>query len=127
MVRRTRRVAFQLARSNRSPWFQRPCSTQDTGIWIIAAPWLGNLFGWIFTENGRQPWVVYGLLKTEDAVSDLSVGLVAASLAGFVILYAVIGVVEFVLMRRYAIRGPMDPDEPMPGEPPRIESEAGAK
>ena len=96
-------------------------------IWIIAAPWLGNLFGWIFTENGRQPWVVYGLLKTEDAVSDLSVGLVAASLAGFVILYAVIGVVEFVLMRRYAIRGPMDPDEPMPGEPPRIESEAGAK
>lgn len=96
-------------------------------IWIIAAPWLGNLFGWIFTENGRQPWVVYGLLKTEDAVSDLSVGLVAFSLAGFIVLYSIIGVIEFVLIRRYAIRGPMAADEPMPGEPPRVESPAGAR
>lgn len=89
-------------------------------IWIIAAPWLGNLFGWIFTENGRQPWVVYGLLKTEDAVSNLSVGLVAFSLAAFVLLYAVIGVVEFRLMRRYVLRGPAPIDEPLPGELPKV-------
>jgi cytochrome d ubiquinol oxidase subunit I len=89
-------------------------------IWIIAAPWLGNLFGWIFTENGRQPWVVYGLLKTQDAVSNLSTALVASSLIGFVLVYAVIGIVEFRLMRRYVIRGPQSIDEPMPGEPPKV-------
>ena len=52
---------------------------------------------------GRQPWVVYGLLKTEDAVSGtvsaLTVGL---SLVVFASLYVVLGAVDFVLMRRYA-------------------------
>ena len=114
-------------------WFTRrgrmPTSRWFWGIsiWMIAAPWLGNLFGWIFTENGRQPWVVYGLLKTEDAVSDLSVGLVATSLAGFVALYTIIGVVEFRLIRRYAIRGPMEPSDPMPGEPPPVVSSSAGK
>ena len=53
-------------------------------VWAIALPFVANLAGWIFTEMGRQPWVVQGLLLTKDAVSPTvgpwSVGL---TLAGF--------------------------------------------
>ena len=52
-----------------------------------------NFAGWILTEAGRQPWVVYGLLKTEDAVSGtVSAWTVGLSLAVFASLYAVLGV-----------------------------------
>ena len=75
----------------------------------IALPFLANFAGWILTEAGRQPWVVYGLLKTEDAVSStVSTWTVGLSLGVFVSLYAVLGAVDFYLMRRYAR---LDPPE----------------
>ena len=84
-------------------WFQR------AALVGIALPFLANFAGWILTEAGRQPWVVYGLLKTEDAVSStVSTWTVGLSLGVFASLYAVLGVVDFVLMRRYAR---LDPPE----------------
>ncbi|MCB9413481.1 MAG: cytochrome ubiquinol oxidase subunit I [Actinobacteria bacterium] len=77
-------------------------------IWIVATPWLGNMFGWIFTENGRQPWIVYGELKTADASSGLSPGLIITSLVVFALLYGSFAVIEFFLIRKYAIKGPPD-------------------
>ena len=78
-------------------WFQR------SAIVAIAFPFLCNFAGWILTEAGRQPWVVYGLLKTEDAVSGtVSAWTVGLSLAVFASLYVVLGTVDFILMRRYA-------------------------
>ena len=51
----------------------------------IFLPIIGNWSGWIFTEMGRQPWVVFGLLKTSDARSpDVSMGSIIISLAGYV-------------------------------------------
>ena len=38
-------------------------------LWTLPLPWLANFLGWIVTEMGRQPWIVYGLLRVEDAVS----------------------------------------------------------
>ncbi len=86
-------------------------------IWIVFTPWLGNMFGWIFTENGRQPWVVYNMLKTEDAVSSISPSFLYLSLPIFFLLYGAFAIVEFILMRRYVIAGPIPDDEPMAGEP----------
>ncbi len=84
-------------------WFQR------AALAGIAFPFLSNFAGWILTETGRQPWVVYGLLKTEDAVSStVSAWTVGLSLAVFVSLYTVLAVVDFFLMRRYA---GLDPPE----------------
>jgi cytochrome bd ubiquinol oxidase subunit I len=84
-------------------WFQR------AALVAIAFPFLANFAGWILTEAGRQPWVVYGLLKTEDAVSGaVSAWTVGLSLAVFVSLYTVLGGVDFWLMRRYAR---LDPPE----------------
>ena len=86
-------------------------------IWIIFTPWLGNMFGWIFTENGRQPWVVYNMLTTEDAVSQISPTFLYISLPIFFLLYGGFAIVEFLLMRRYVIAGPPDDEQPMAGEP----------
>jgi len=83
-------------------WFHR------IALVAIAFPYIAASAGWVLTEMGRQPWIVQGLLKTSEANSP-SVGTawIAVSLAVFVTLYVALGVVDFVLMRRYA-----RPDQP---------------
>ena len=70
--------------------------------WMLVAPFLANSFGWIFTEIGRQPWVVYGLLKTSKAVTLIAPGYVATSLVGFTAIYTFLAIVEIGLMVRLA-------------------------
>jgi cytochrome bd ubiquinol oxidase subunit I len=73
------------------------------GVFSIALPWLSALAGWVLTEVGRQPWIVFGLLRTAEAnspsVSSWTIGLSIGVLAT---LYVALAVVDFVLMRRYA-------------------------
>ncbi len=58
---------------------------------LVALPFLASSAGWIFTEMGRQPWVVFGLFKTSDAVSPgVSTGEVLTTLIGFTLLYGVL-------------------------------------
>jgi cytochrome d ubiquinol oxidase subunit I len=74
-----------------------------TAIVAMAFPYLAATFGWILTEMGRQPWIVQNLLKTSQAVSpSLNTTMLAFSLTVFLLLYLTLGVVDFVLMRRYA-------------------------
>jgi cytochrome d ubiquinol oxidase subunit I len=81
----------------RARWFQW------TAIVAIAFPFIAATAGWILTEMGRQPWIVQGLLKTEEAHSpNVGTAWIAVSLGVFVGLYLVLGVLDFVLMRRYA-------------------------
>ena len=69
----------------------------------MSFPYIAATAGWILTEMGRQPWIVQNLLKTFDAVSTgLSTATIGFSLTVFVLLYATLGVVDFILMRRYA-------------------------
>jgi cytochrome d ubiquinol oxidase subunit I len=73
----------------------------------IALPYLSNTAGWILTEVGRQPWVVFGLLKTQDAVSPiLTPGLIWISLIGFTLVYGALMVVDVYLLRKFAQLGP---------------------
>jgi cytochrome d ubiquinol oxidase subunit I len=85
-----------------------------TAVVTIAAPYIAATFGWILTEMGRQPWVVQGLLKTSQAASSLSTGTIALSLSVFLVLYATLGVVYFLLMRRYARFDPPQVGEEAP-------------
>jgi cytochrome d ubiquinol oxidase subunit I len=81
----------------------------------IAFPYLAATAGWILTEMGRQPWIVQGLLKTDQANSpNVTATWLGISLGVFVTLYAVLGVVDFVLMRRYARPGRPAPREDVP-------------
>ena len=84
-------------------WFKR--NKLETCRWYlkimmyaIPLPYLAAELGWIVTEVGRQPWIVYGVMRTTDAVSPIPGGHVAMSLAAFVILYSVLGLTAFVLM-----------------------------
>jgi cytochrome d ubiquinol oxidase subunit I len=79
------------------------------GVLSIPLPYLAALSGWVLTEIGRQPWIVWGLLKTEAANSpSVSTTTIATSLGIFIVLYAALLVVDVVLMRHYAR---LDPPE----------------
>jgi cytochrome bd ubiquinol oxidase subunit I len=79
------------------------------GVLTIPLPYVAALAGWVLTEVGRQPWIVWGLLKTADANSpSVSTTTIAFSLGVFAALYGVLAVVDVVLMRRYAR---LDPPE----------------
>lgn len=76
-------------------------------LWSIPLPYIANQLGWLVAEVGRQPWIVYGVLKTSDAVSkSISVAQVVGSLAGFTLLYGVLGVIDIYLLAKYARKGP---------------------
>ena len=89
-----------------------------TSVVAIGVPYVAATAGWILTEMGRQPWIVQGLLKTSQAVSKLSSATIVASLTVFVLLYTTLGVVDFVLMRRYARLDPPQPDQETSARPP---------
>jgi cytochrome d ubiquinol oxidase subunit I len=87
-----------------------------TAIAAIALPYIAATAGWILTEMGRQPWIVQGLLLTSKANSpSVSTTWLGISLGVFVSLYLALGIVDFVLMRRYA-----RPDRPGPQEEPPL-------
>jgi cytochrome d ubiquinol oxidase subunit I len=75
-------------------------------MWFIPMPWIAAELGWVVAEYGRQPWTIYGVLPTHLSVSNISVGNIYGSLAGFVAFYTVLLVVEIYLMRKYALQGP---------------------
>jgi len=72
-------------------------------IWAAAIPFLMNTAGWLLTENGRQPWIVQGLMQTSQGVSpSVSATSIWISLTIFVLLYGTLAVVDWTLMVRYA-------------------------
>ena len=110
------------------------------GLWSGLARWRGRLYdqrwlhraalamgpagfvavlaGWITTETGRQPWTVYGLLRTADSVSPVAAPAVGASLLAFVAVYGIVFLAGTAIMLRMMARPPL-PDEhgPVRGQP----------
>lgn len=73
----------------------------------IFLPYIANTTGWLMTEVGRQPWIVYGLMKTENAVSPvLTGGAVLISLVLFTVIYGALMVVDIYLLAKYARHDP---------------------
>ena len=88
-----------------SRWFNR------LALGAVALPFIASTAGWIFTEMGRQPWVVYGLLRTASGVSPTVSGYeVVLTLVGFTVIYAILAVVDGWLMVRY-LRSVEEPGE----------------
>jgi cytochrome bd ubiquinol oxidase subunit I len=75
-------------------------------LWIIPLPYLATTTGWALAEVGRQPWIVYGLLKTSDAASPLASYQVMVSLIAFILVYGLLGAVGFYLIAKAARKGP---------------------
>ena len=75
----------------------------------IPLPYIALELGWVVAEVGRQPWIVYNLMKTSDAVSAIVPQQVAVSLIAFIGVYGLLGAVAFFLIIRHARRGPAVP------------------
>ncbi|VXC11702.1 cytochrome ubiquinol oxidase subunit I [Aeromicrobium sp. 9AM] len=77
-----------------------------TAIVLPFLPLIGNSFGWIFTEMGRQPWVVFGVMPTSAGVSPgTTTAEVLLSLIAFTVVYGVLAIVEFKLLLTYIRAG----------------------
>ncbi len=122
-------VAFALA----TLWLTRRGRMPDRrwfgwfALATIPTPFLANSAGWVFTEMGRQPWVVVPnpdgdqlvRMTVQQGVSDHAAGMVFFSLGVFGLLYGGLAVVWFWLLRRYVVEGPLEHDsEPTPPTPP---------
>jgi len=75
-------------------------------LWAFPLPWLAAELGWFVAEHGRQPWAIEGVLPTFLAVSPIPASNVALSLAGFILFYSTLAVVEVYLLRKYIRLGP---------------------
>lgn len=87
--------------------FRNRDENRDTQTWLLRAlsvmtfsGWIAVLAGWYVTEIGRQPWVVYGLLRTSDVVADHSSATVMSTLFGYVLLYLFL-LVSYIATLRY--------------------------
>ncbi|PID73599.1 MAG: cytochrome ubiquinol oxidase subunit I [Desulfobacterales bacterium] len=75
-------------------------------MYSIPLPYIANELGWILAEAGRQPWIVYGLMKTSDAASPIAASQVGISLIAFILIYGLLGLVGYWLIFRFAAKGP---------------------
>jgi len=79
-------------------------------LWAIPLPYIAAQLGWIVAEVGRQPWLVYGMLRTADGVSkSIDIVQVVGSLAAFTFIYSLLGAIGFYLIVKYARKGPEVP------------------
>ncbi|MCP4747463.1 MAG: cytochrome ubiquinol oxidase subunit I [Desulfobacteraceae bacterium] len=72
----------------------------------IPLPYIAIQAGWVLAEVGRQPWIVYNLMRTSDAASPIAAGQVFASLAAFIVIYGLLGLAGFYLIVKTAVNGP---------------------
>jgi cytochrome bd ubiquinol oxidase subunit I len=117
-------VALWLTRGGRIPnqrWFSW------FALLTIPTPFLANVAGWVFTEMGRQPWMVAPnptgdqmvRITVREGVSHHAPAMVVISLAMFTLVYAVLAVIWFSLLKRYVVEGPQEHDaEPAPPTTP---------
>lgn len=74
--------------------------------YAIPLPYIAIMAGWMLAEVGRQPWIVYGLMRTSDAVSPVPSSSVAISLLSFIVVYSALGILDIYLLIKYARKGP---------------------
>lgn len=72
----------------------------------VPLPYLAIELGWLLAEVGRQPWIVYGIMKTSAGVSPIDLVQVATSLVAFVLVYGLLGAVGYYLIIKKAVQGP---------------------
>jgi len=91
---------FLRKRLMENPWYLKVM------LLSIPLPYIAAELGWTLAEVGRQPWIVYGLMKTADAVSPIAASQVAVSLTAFILVYGLLGAVGYWLIIRHVKQGP---------------------
>ncbi|WP_289020467.1 cytochrome ubiquinol oxidase subunit I [Desulfobacter postgatei] len=75
-------------------------------LWSIPLPYIAMEMGWVVSEVGRQPWIVYNLMRTSDAASPIAGAQVMVSLTAFILVYGLLGAVGFYLIAKSVKEGP---------------------
>jgi cytochrome bd ubiquinol oxidase subunit I len=75
-------------------------------LYTTPLPYLACALGWTVSEVGRQPWIIYGVMRTSHAVSPIATSQVALSILAFIVVYSFLGLVAFSLMAKHAKKGP---------------------
>ncbi|MBW2109744.1 MAG: cytochrome ubiquinol oxidase subunit I, partial [Deltaproteobacteria bacterium] len=75
-------------------------------LFSIPLPYLARELGWVLAEVGRQPWIVYGVMKTSDAVCPIATSQVLTTFLAFILVYGLLGAVGYYLIFKNARRGP---------------------
>ena len=75
-------------------------------LYSIPLPYIAIQMGWVLAEVGRQPWIVYGLMRTSDAVSPIAGSQVLVSFIAFILVYGLLGIAGFYLIAKHAKEGP---------------------
>jgi len=83
-----------------NPWYLRAM------LFSLPLPYIANEAGWFLAEVGRQPWIVYGMMKTADAVAPISISQVGFSVLGFILIYGLLGFAGIFLIATHAKKGP---------------------
>ncbi len=94
-------------------WFKRNRLLESRNylkvmLFAIPLPYIAIELGWVLAEVGRQPWIVYGLMRTSDAASPIDVSQVLFSLIGFIVVYGLLGAIGFYLIATNAKKGPAE-------------------
>ncbi len=100
-----KRLRPDVAPGNRAFW--------TAWLWAIPAGFLATECGWIVREVGRQPWIIYGLMRTSEGSSPVGQSTVATSLALFIVIYLLLLALFIFFTRRILIKGP-DLSSPLP-------------
>jgi cytochrome d ubiquinol oxidase subunit I len=78
-------------------------------LFSIPLPYLAIQLGWIVTEVGRQPWIVWGMMRTSEAASPIAASQVITTLVGFTLVYSLLGFAGYYLIIKHAKQGPAIP------------------
>jgi cytochrome d ubiquinol oxidase subunit I len=78
-------------------------------LFSIPLPYLAIQLGWIVTELGRQPWIVWGMMRTSEAASPIAASQVITTLVGFTLVYSLLGFAGYYLIIKHAKQGPAIP------------------
>jgi len=92
-------------------WWRRDKILDSPGllkllVWSLPLPYIACQTGWTLAEVGRQPWIVYGIMKTSDGVSPIAVSQVFLSALAFILVYTLLGIADFYLLFKFARKGP---------------------
>ncbi|MCE5286895.1 MAG: cytochrome ubiquinol oxidase subunit I, partial [Pelosinus sp.] len=78
-------------------------------LWSLPVPYLANSTGWLVAEAGRQPWIVFGLQRVDQAISpNVGAGSIALSMTGFTCVYGILAILAVYIAVKFIKRGPVE-------------------
>lgn len=78
-------------------------------LWSIPLPYIANTAGWLVTEVGRQPWIIYGLQLTEQGISKVvPMSHIWLSFGGYTMIYAIMAMIALYFVRKIIVAGPQE-------------------